>query len=64
MAPEGSRSWRFTPGHEEACSPTERTDRITGHYRIDLPNGSFTTKLAASRVTYTMTPLMFASTLV
>jgi hypothetical protein len=27
---------------------------------IDLPNGSFTTKLAAAHVTYTMTPLMFA----
>jgi hypothetical protein len=31
---------------------------------IDLPNGSFTTKLIGSRVTYTVTPLMFASALV
>ena len=31
---------------------------------IDLPNGSFTTKLVGSRVTYTMTPLTFASALV
>ena len=31
---------------------------------IDLPRGSFTTTLAGSRVTYTMTPLMFASALV
>ena len=31
---------------------------------IDLPRGAFTTTLAGSRVTYTMTPLMFASALV
>lgn len=31
---------------------------------IDLPDGSFTTNLVGSRVTYTMTPLMFASALV
>ncbi|MBI3403294.1 MAG: carbohydrate binding family 9 domain-containing protein [Acidobacteria bacterium] len=31
---------------------------------IDRPNGSFTTNLIGSRVTYTMTPLMFASALV
>jgi len=31
---------------------------------IDLPGGSFTTNLVGSRVTYTMTPLMFASALV
>ena len=31
---------------------------------IDLPSGPFTTTLAGSRVTYTMTPLMFASALV
>jgi hypothetical protein len=31
---------------------------------IDLPAGPFTTTLAGSRVTYTMTPLMFASALV
>ena len=31
---------------------------------VDLPSGSFTTKLVGSRVTYTMTPLMFASALV
>jgi len=31
---------------------------------IDLPSGAFTTTLAGSRVTYTMTPLMFASALV
>jgi hypothetical protein len=31
---------------------------------IELPGGSFTTKLVGSRVTYTMTPLMFASALV
>ena len=31
---------------------------------IDLPTGAFTTTLAGSRVTYTMTPLMFASALV
>jgi hypothetical protein len=28
---------------------------------VDLPQGSFTTHLAGSRVTYTMTPLMFVS---
>ena len=32
--------------------------------KVDLPSGSFTTTLAGSRVTYTMTPLMFASALV
>jgi hypothetical protein len=31
---------------------------------IDLPTGSFTTRLVGSRVTYTMTPLLFASALV
>ena len=31
---------------------------------VDLPNGSFTTKLVGSRVTYTMTPQMFVSALV
>ena len=31
---------------------------------IDLPTGSFTTNLVGSRVTYTATPLMFASALV
>ena len=30
---------------------------------IDLPTGSFTAKLVGSRVTYTMTPLMFVSAL-
>jgi len=31
---------------------------------VDLPQGSFTTQLAGSRITYTMTPLMFVSALV
>ena len=31
---------------------------------IDLPTGSFTTKLVGSRITYTLTPLVFASALV
>ena len=31
--------------------------------RVELPAGSFTTTLVGSRVTYTMTPLMFASAL-
>ena len=31
---------------------------------IDLPAGSFTTTLVWSRVTYTMTPMMFVSALV
>ncbi|MBM3779645.1 MAG: carbohydrate binding family 9 domain-containing protein [Acidimicrobiia bacterium] len=31
--------------------------------RVDLPQGRFTATLAGSRVTYTMTPLMFASAL-
>jgi hypothetical protein len=31
--------------------------------RVELPYGSFTAKLIASRVTYTMTPLMFLSAL-
>ena len=32
--------------------------------RVDLPAGSFTATLVGSRVTYTMTPLMFVSALV
>jgi hypothetical protein len=32
--------------------------------RVDLPFGSFTTKLVSSRVTYTVTPMMFVSSLV
>jgi hypothetical protein len=31
---------------------------------VDLPYGAFTTKLIGSRVTYTMTPLMFTSALI
>ena len=31
---------------------------------IDLPTGSFTTKLAGARITYTLTPLLFVSALV
>ncbi|MEQ1908615.1 MAG: DUF5916 domain-containing protein [Vicinamibacterales bacterium] len=31
---------------------------------IDLPTGSFTTKLVGSRITFTLTPLVFASALV
>ena len=31
---------------------------------IDLPTGSFTTQLVGSRITYTLTPLVFASALV
>ena len=31
---------------------------------VDLPGGSFDTKLIGSRVTYTPTPLMFASALI
>lgn len=31
---------------------------------VDLPEGTFTTHLAGSRITYTMTPLMFTSALV
>jgi hypothetical protein len=31
---------------------------------VDLPSGSFTTKLLGSRLTYSVTPLMFASALV
>jgi hypothetical protein len=31
---------------------------------IELPQGSFTSRLVGSRVTYTMTPLLFASALV
>ena len=31
---------------------------------IELPTGDFTTKLAGARITYTMTPLLFASALV
>jgi hypothetical protein len=31
---------------------------------IDLPTGSFTTKLVGSRITYTLTPLVFASALI
>ena len=32
--------------------------------RVDLVEGAFTTQLVGSRVTYTMTPLMFVSALV
>ena len=32
--------------------------------RVDLPQGAFTTTLAGSRVTYTVTPQMFASALI
>jgi hypothetical protein len=32
--------------------------------RVSLPQGRFTTHLAGSRLTYTMTPLMFVSTLI
>ena len=32
--------------------------------RVSLPQGAFTTTLAGTRATYTMTPLMFVSALV
>ena len=31
---------------------------------VDLPTGSFTTNLVGSRITYTVTPLMFVSALI
>jgi hypothetical protein len=29
-------SWPFTPVHDGARSPTKRTDRISGHYDIEV----------------------------
>ena len=62
----------FYGGHKTAISVSQRAAGIHAAAvgradllvnRVELPQGSFTTHLAGSRVTYTMTPRMFASAL-
>ena len=63
----------FYSGHKLAFSASRGRVKITPRLsaeptfsinKVDLAEGSFTAKLAGSRVTYTMTPSMFASALV
>jgi hypothetical protein len=49
---------RVNPTLRLSIEPTYSINRVT------LPQGDFTATLAGSRVTYTMTPMMFASALV
>ena len=62
----------FYSGHKTAISLSRGRTNITPQLSVepsvsvnwvDLAEGSFTTHLVASRVTYTMTPLMFVSAL-
>jgi uncharacterized protein DUF5916 len=48
---------RFNLGAQLALEPTYSINWV------DLPEGSFTSQLAGTRITYTMTPRMFASSL-
>ena len=63
----------FYSGHKWAIGASRGRVKITSRFsaepsfsinRVDLAEGSFTAQLVGSRVTYTMTPLMFASALV
>jgi hypothetical protein len=63
----------FYSGYRTAISATAGRAKFTPHFSVeptasvnwvDLPEGSFTTRLFGSRVTYTVTPRMFASALV
>lgn len=63
----------FYSGHKTALGVSRGRVNITSQVsveptlsinRVDLAEDSFTTRLLGSRVTYTMTPLMFASALV
>ena len=63
----------FYSGHKLAVSASRGRVNLTSRLsaeptfsinRVELAEGSFTAKLVGSRVTYTMTPLMFASALV
>jgi hypothetical protein len=63
----------FYDGHRKALSYTKTRVNVSPRFSleptvsinwVDLPAGLFTTKLLGSRVTYTMTPLMFASALI
>ena len=62
----------FYSGHKLAISASRSRVKITSRFsaepsltinRVDLAEGSFTSHLVGSRVTYTMTPLMFVSAL-
>ena len=62
----------FFSGHKAALTVSRSRLYLTRRFSlepsvsmnwVDLPEGSFTTRLAGSRVTYTMTPLMFVSAL-
>ena len=63
----------FYNGRRQALSFTRTRVNATSRFSaepsvsinwIDLPNGTFTTKLVGSRVTFTMTPQMFVSALI
>jgi hypothetical protein len=49
---------RFSPTARLSIEPTYSINRV------ELPQGDFTATLAGSRVTFPMTPLMFASALI
>jgi hypothetical protein len=54
----GLSAGRISPSLRLSIEPTYSINRVT------LPQGDFASTLVASRVTYTVTPLMFASALV
>jgi hypothetical protein len=63
----------FYNGHRTALSVSQARVSITNALsveptyswnKVDLVQGAFTTHLAGSRVTYTMTPMMFVSALI
>jgi hypothetical protein len=63
----------FYNGHKQTVTIARGRSKITNQFsmeptyswnRVELLQGSFTTHLAGSRVTYTVTPLMFVSALI
>ena len=58
------RSFSVSRGRVERDARSSRSSRAYSINRVDLVEGRFTTHLAGSRVTYTITPLMFVSALV
>ena len=56
-------SFGFSTGRAEVTSQLAVEPALSAN-RVTLPAGSFTTRLATSRITYTVTPLMFVSGLV
>jgi hypothetical protein len=60
----GNRTTVAVSGARISLSPQLAIEPSVSWNRVTLPEGDFTTTVAGSRVTYTMTPRMFASSLI